>query len=76
MRHRIVIIRIAAVLALVALGLIGWAMVDPRPVPVIVAMSVGQALGTASFLAYLFVVVSDLRRPIKKDSWTPPPNES
>jgi len=38
-----------------------WSLVDPRPIPVILAMSVGQALGTLSFLAFLGVVVYDLR---------------
>jgi hypothetical protein len=55
------ILRFAVVLAIIALGLIIWAMVDPRPVPVIVAMSVGQALGTLSLLGYVVVVIADLR---------------
>ncbi len=55
-------IRLAAVLGLVALALISWAMLDPRPLPVIVAMSVGQIIGTASFALYLFVVIADVRR--------------
>jgi len=51
----------ACVLALVALGLIVWSLVDPRPIPVIVAMSIGQVLGTLSFVAFLSVVARDLR---------------
>jgi hypothetical protein len=43
------------------LALFVWSLVDPRPIPVILAMSVGQALGTLSFLAFLGVVVYDLR---------------
>lgn len=66
MKHRMTILRIAATMAVVALGLIIWSMVDPRPIPVVVAMSVGQALGTLSFVAYLAIVASDLQRPIKK----------
>ena len=46
---------------LAALGLMTWQVFDPSVVPVIVAMSVGQVLGTASFTAYLFVVLADLR---------------
>jgi hypothetical protein len=38
-----------------------WQLFDPRVFPVIVAMSVGQVLGTASFVAYLYVVIVDLR---------------
>jgi hypothetical protein len=51
----------ACVLALMGLALFVWSLVDPRPIPVILAMSVGQALGTLSFLAFLGVVVYDLR---------------
>lgn len=58
----IAILRVAAVLALVALGLMVWSLIDPRPPPVLIAMSVGQALGTMSFAAFLFVVAWDLRR--------------
>jgi hypothetical protein len=55
------VLRVSCIVALVALGLIAWSLVDPRPIPVIVAMSVAQILGTLSFLAFLFVVVRDLR---------------
>ncbi len=56
------VLDIACVVALVALALICWSMVDPRPIPVILAMSVAQVLGTVSFAAFLVVVVRDLRR--------------
>ncbi len=56
------VLDLACVVALVALVLISWSMVDPRPIPVILAMSVGQVLGTLSFAAFLVVVVRDLRR--------------
>jgi len=52
----------ACVLALVALALMVWSLVDPHPIPVILAMSIGQALGTASLLAFLVVVADDVRR--------------
>jgi hypothetical protein len=52
----------ACVLALVALGLMIWSLLDPRPIPVILAMSVAQALGTASLVAFLVVVADDVRR--------------
>jgi hypothetical protein len=55
------------VLALAALALMVWSLLDPRPVPVIVAMSVGQVLGTLSFLAFLVVVATDLRRVLRDD---------
>jgi hypothetical protein len=53
--------RLACYLALVALGLIAWSLVDPAPLPVIGAMTVGQAIGTASFAFFLFAVLADLR---------------
>jgi len=50
----------SCVVALVALALIVWSILDPRPVPVVLSMSVAQGLGTLSFLGYLAVVVADL----------------
>ena len=51
----------ACVLSLIALALIVWSLFDPRPIPVVAAMSIGQAIGTLSFLAFGYVVVADLR---------------
>jgi hypothetical protein len=51
----------ACVLALFALGLIVWSLLDPRPIPVVVAMSVAQVIGTLSFVAFLLVVAKDLQ---------------
>jgi hypothetical protein len=53
--------RVACYLALVALGLIAWSLVDPAPLPVIGAMSVGQLIGTGSFAFFLFAIAADLR---------------
>ena len=39
-----------------------WSLFDPRPIPVVVAMSVGQALGTLSLGLFLLIVYLDLRR--------------
>jgi hypothetical protein len=55
------VLRVACVLALFALALMTWSLFDPRPFPVIAAMSVGQLLGTLSFLSYLYVVARDVR---------------
>jgi hypothetical protein len=51
----------ACSLALAAVGLMVWSLFDPRPIPVVVAMSVGQVLGTLSLLAFVYVVVADWR---------------
>jgi hypothetical protein len=55
------ILSVACLCALLALALMTWQLFEPRVVPVIVAMSLGQVLGTASFAAYLFVVFDDFR---------------
>jgi hypothetical protein len=62
----------ACVLALVALGLMVWSLLEPTPMPVIVAMSVAQGLGTLSLLAFLGVVIADARRA----RWEPPSDTS
>ncbi len=59
------VLRAACICALVALGLMTWSLFDPRPFPVIAAMSVGQAIGTISFVAYLYVIAKDLR-PLRR----------
>jgi hypothetical protein len=51
----------ACLCALGALALMTWQLFEPEPLQVIVAMSIGQVLGTASFLAFLYVVLRDLR---------------
>jgi hypothetical protein len=45
-------------------------MLQPTPLPVMLAMSVGQAIGTTAFALYLFVVVRDIQRHrrAKRDS--------
>jgi hypothetical protein len=65
-------LRVASVLALIALALIVWSILDPRPLPVLVGLSLGQALGTASFLVYLVIVARELgvKRSLEK-----PPQE-
>lgn len=55
------ILRAACLLALAALALMVWSLFDPRPIPVVLAMSLGQLLGTLSLAAFLIVVVVDLR---------------
>jgi hypothetical protein len=56
------LLRVSAALTLVALGLMVWSMVQPTPLPVMLAMSVGQALGTLAFALYGYVVIADVWR--------------
>jgi hypothetical protein len=74
-------LRVAALAALVALALIVWPLFDPSPIAVVVAMSVGQMLGTLSFVAFLVVVFFDMRRAgllrgFRRISRAPPPPET
>jgi uncharacterized membrane protein YbhN (UPF0104 family) len=56
------LLQVSAVVTLVALALMVWSMLQPTPLPVMLAMTVGQALGTLALGAFLYVVVRDLRR--------------
>jgi hypothetical protein len=55
-------LRVAAVLTILALALMVWSIVVPTPLPVMLAMTVGQVLGTSAFAIYAWVVIRDLRR--------------
>jgi Na+/melibiose symporter-like transporter len=66
--------RLAAMLALTGLAIMAYAVVSPRPLPVILAMSVGQVIGIAAFFCYLVAVVLDVSRSKPApDSLNPPP---
>lgn len=56
------ILRVASVLAIVALGMMMWSLVDPTPAPVLLALSFGQVLGTISFTAFLVIIAWDRYR--------------
>jgi hypothetical protein len=56
------ILRVASVALLVSLALMAWGILHPRPLPVIVAMSVGQGIGILGAAMFVYVVVRDLRR--------------
>jgi hypothetical protein len=58
------ILRVASVAMLVSLALMAWGILDPRPLPVIVAMSVGQGIGILGAALFLLVVARDLRRSL------------
>jgi len=62
-------LRLASVLALLGLALMVWSVLDPTPLPVLVALMVGQVIGTASFVIYLVVVAKDvgLARKVRRE---------
>jgi hypothetical protein len=55
------LLHVACVCALAALALMIWQIIDPSVWPVMVAMSLGQVLGTASFATFGYVVLADYR---------------
>ncbi|HTR50380.1 MAG TPA: hypothetical protein VMJ10_06700 [Kofleriaceae bacterium] len=61
-RRETIALRVSAVLTLVGLAMMVWSILVPTPLPVMLAMSVGQFLGTTAFAIYLFIVVRQLRR--------------
>lgn len=66
--------RLAAVLALSGLALMAYSILFPRPLAVILAMSVGHGIGIAAFLCYLLAVILDVARSTPPpDSLAPPP---
>lgn len=59
------LVRAACVLALLALSLVCWSVLQPRPIPVILAMSVGHLIGGAAFACYLLAIIVDaVQRPL------------
>jgi hypothetical protein len=66
------LLRLAAICSLVGLAFMVWSLLDPRPIPIMAAMSVGQAIGMLSFALFLGVIVFDAWRASKR---TPPPDE-
>lgn len=69
------LVNAACVLSLLALTLMVWSVLDPRPIPVMLAMSAGQALGTLSLFAVAVVVIRGLSREPRTKATTPPPAE-
>ena len=50
------LIRISAVLALAAIALMTWGLLDSSVIAIMVAMTAGQAIGTLSLILYLLVL--------------------
>lgn len=59
---RFLTLPLASVLTLIGLAFMVWSMLEPTPLPVMLAMTVGQGIGTFAFAIYVFVVVRELRR--------------
>lgn len=60
------LVRIACFGSLVSMGFIAWSVLDPTPFPVMISMSLGQAIGTIALACYtLAVLIAQTRRPDK-----------
>ena len=55
------LLRFSCLLTLLGLAMCLWSLLSPKPIPVIMAMSVAQGVGTVAFLLYLAVLYFDLR---------------
>lgn len=74
LRHRSVrtLVRLACVLTLCGLAIFCWSILFPGPLPVILAMSAGHAVGVAAFTCYLLAIILDaLGRPPPPESLPP-----
>ena len=60
------LLRLAAFCSLVGLAFMVWSLLDPRPIPIMAAMSIGQMIGMLSFAIFLGVVIYDARRTSKR----------
>lgn len=55
------VLRASAVLTVAGLAFMLWSLVKPTAMPVVLAMSLGQLLGTLAFAMFGWVVFSELR---------------
>lgn len=56
------LLHFACYMTIVALALFVWSVLDRRPLPIMVAMLVGQILGTTASALLGWEVISELRR--------------
>ena len=63
MRHAQVkkLVFLSGIATLLALGLMVLSIVSPKPILLVMAMSVGQGIGTLSLALYLLAIVLDLQ---------------
>ena len=67
------ILTYACILGLIGLALMCWSLFDQGWIPVMMAMTVGQGIGTLSFALFLLVVIIDLQRATFRPSIPPSP---
>jgi hypothetical protein len=59
---------LSGIATLVAVGLMALSIVSPKPIYLVVAMSIGQALGTASLALFLLAIVLDLQGAASREA--------
>ena len=59
-------LRLACVLTLVGLALMIWSMLDPTWLPVMVAMTAGQVVGTSAFVIFGVTIIRNLKSRIRE----------
>ena len=64
-RRKMIALRIAGVLTLFGLALMVWSLFQPTPLPVMLAMTVGQGLGTLAFATFLIIAGRDVYGAIR-----------
>lgn len=73
------LITVACVLALVGLTILAVSVLFPRPLPVILGMSLGHVVGAGAFGLYVLAVLIDAtdreRRRSRSSMSVPPPRE-
>jgi hypothetical protein len=52
----------SSILTLLGLALMVWSVIQPTPLPTILAMSLGQVIGMSAFGLYILAIALDLRR--------------
>jgi hypothetical protein len=67
---------ISGVATLAALALMGASIVSPKPLLLVLAMSIGQGIGTLSLALYLLAIVLDLQGGAAIDQAAETANES
>lgn len=72
-RAPVTLVRIAGVLTLVALAMMAFSIIVPKPLPIVLAMSLGQIIGVAGFGFYFLAVLIDVARRPRRSSSAPPP---
>lgn len=65
------ILTYACALGLIGLTLTSWSLFDQGWIPVMMAMSVGQVIGTLSLALFILVIVIDLQRATFRPSIPP-----